>query len=239
MRKNQTRVTMLFGRPIDVETFRYGKDNWGLLKVLPDECLEQILLRLEPGRYDRDRGLSDVTCMVGEMAETCDRIQYLMSGRWFRWSYGRAWGIEHGEEVNWMEEREGDIWRGWIERGWKEGRAKRMRGAFEGEWRRGRKRMEEERWWKDGVLKQRVGLDLEGRKEGVWERFYPNGSLHKMGEYRRGIHLGRWVEWWENGLLKWERRYDDEGRREGRFRWWDVEGRSVRMETWERGERIK
>jgi antitoxin component YwqK of YwqJK toxin-antitoxin module len=47
--------------------------------------------------------------------------------------------------------------------------------------------------------------DSEGRPHGVWELYWPNGSLHWREHYLRGKLHGLWENYWPNGTPYFKR----------------------------------
>jgi len=52
----------------------------------------------------------------------------------------------------------------------------------------------------DKVKKNKV--DRDGKKQGYWEYYYPNGQLHIKGSYVSGEKEGIWEYYNEDGSLK-------------------------------------
>lgn len=43
--------------------------------------------------------------------------------------------------------------------------------------------------------------DRSGRKQGLWEYYYPNGQLHIKGSYKDGLKDGIWEYYYSDGDL--------------------------------------
>ncbi len=90
---------------------------------------------------------------------------------------------------------------------------------FRTEFYRGRERGEQKRWFANGQLEtaQTFGKDGRGSPHGVFERFYPSGSLAEKGKYRSGRRHGTWQSWHRNGERAELRRYKGKSAQTQRF----------------------
>ena len=74
---------------------------------------------------------------------------------------------------------------------------------------------------KDALM---AGLVLEGKREGVWREWHPNGQLKKECTYSNGEQEGLYRSWWSNGQLGTEANHKD-GKLNGIHRKWYKDGR--------------
>ncbi len=86
----------------------------------------------------------------------------------------------------------------------------------------------------DGTVRERCGLDAEGRAHGVFERFRADGICEVRGVFRAGLKHGQWTEFDAQGrrALVAEYRADQlDGRRET----FHANGRRAELTTWRGG----
>ena len=55
-------------------------------------------------------------------------------------------------------------------------------------------------YYSDNFLKAK-GHVRDGKKEGLWISYYPNGEKSRETNYEKGIENGSWIMWHENGNL--------------------------------------
>jgi hypothetical protein len=48
------------------------------------------------------------------------------------------------------------------------------------------------------------GSYVNGKKEGLWTYWYPNGNMKAEGHYRDDLKDGMWVEWYSDETLMWK-----------------------------------
>ena len=46
------------------------------------------------------------------------------------------------------------------------------------------------------------GKMKNGKKEGAWVTYHPNGQLELKGSYKNGEYEGDWVSYWDTGQIK-------------------------------------
>ena len=66
--------------------------------------------------------------------------------------------------------------------------------------------------------------DAEDRRHGVWEHYYPDGTLVWRRHYHHSRRHGVWEDYWGNGTLG-RRGHFHHGVRKGLAMWWDTQGR--------------
>ena len=86
-----------------------------------------------------------------------------------------------------------------------------------------------EAWWDDKGNLLSIGARKEGRQEGGFVAFYPDGKNHRMGSYRAGNQTGKWTTWWPNGQVFLDESYVD-GRADGTQTAYAQDGKVI--ETW-------
>ena len=74
-----------------------------------------------------------------------------------------------------------------------------------------------------------IGNNKDGRRDGGFVAFYPDGSKHRAGAYRAANNAGTWTTWWPNGKVQLEEHYVD-GRADGVQTAYAADGKVV--ETW-------
>ena len=67
------------------------------------------------------------------------------------------------------------------------------------------------------------GKYITGLRDGIWEYYYPDGSVKYSGYYVQGLPDGRHKYYYENGRLKEEQFYDM-GLRQKTWKKYDEEG---------------
>ena len=73
-----------------------------------------------------------------------------------------------------------------------------------------------------GDMKLPLGKMKDGKKEGKWISWYPNGQKWSEETYKNGEIDGLWTEWWENGQKSQEETYKNGKLIEGKC--WDEDG---------------
>ncbi len=53
------------------------------------------------------------------------------------------------------------------------------------------------------------GSYADGKQDGLWTRWYPNGQMKEEGHYEKGMKSGMWVEWYEDGAIMWKGEWKD------------------------------
>ena len=59
----------------------------------------------------------------------------------------------------------------------------------------------------DSVIMAR-GNKVDGKKEGIWTYWYPNGHMKAEGNFVDGKKDGMWVEWYDDGIIMWKGEWD-------------------------------
>jgi antitoxin component YwqK of YwqJK toxin-antitoxin module len=70
----------------------------------------------------------------------------------------------------------------------------------------------------------------DGKKDGIWEKYYDNGQLQSRGSYENDIKEGYWESYWSNGQL-WSKGTYKNGKRDGIWEEYFSDG-----EFWYEGE---
>jgi antitoxin component YwqK of YwqJK toxin-antitoxin module len=65
--------------------------------------------------------------------------------------------------------------------------------------------------------------DAEGRRHGVWEEYWSNGTLEWRVNYHHGKEHGVWEEYRSDGTLMW-RAHWHHGTKKGLTKRWDSQG---------------
>ena len=60
----------------------------------------------------------------------------------------------------------------------------------------------------DSVLISR-GSYVNGKPDGLWTVWYPNGQMKEEGNYLMGVKHGMWVEWYEDGEIMWKGEWEN------------------------------
>ncbi|RZK59935.1 MAG: hypothetical protein EOO91_03305 [Pedobacter sp.] len=64
-------------------------------------------------------------------------------------------------------------------------------------------------FYENGKVKEEGQYD-KGHKNGIWQRFYPNGQLFERLNYWYGKLAGPFTSFWDNGKLKIEGKYSND-----------------------------
>ena len=84
-------------------------------------------------------------------------------------------------------------------------------------------------------LKSKVYYAL-GRKQGIEQLWFKNGSLAIERDYSKGIKIGIHKAWWENGNPKFEYHFDDHGAYHGSVLEWYESGALYRSFNYSHGK---
>lgn len=74
----------------------------------------------------------------------------------------------------------------------------------------------------------------DGREDGLWQSWYPDGSLHSRRQFSRGAKTGVYEAWWPGGRLQLQYYFQDD-EYEGRCREWNSAGLLVKEMHYHRG----
>lgn len=61
------------------------------------------------------------------------------------------------------------------------------------------------------VVGRSQGNIVEGKRDGYWVEYYPNGQLHKKGEYILSRKEGEWIGYYDNGQIFYKESYVNGG----------------------------
>jgi hypothetical protein len=86
----------------------------------------------------------------------------------------------------------------------------------------------------NGVLAERVG-HYDGKKEGLAQKWYANGSLLKTSIYTKNRLTGKVTSRWSNGMIRVESNYID-GKKHGIQKKWYANGQLSRQTTSNHGK---
>lgn len=94
-----------------------------------------------------------------------------------------------------------------------------------------------EEFYPRGNLK-RKGFYIEGEKEGLFEEYYENGQLKRKINFKKGKKDGLWEQYHPNGQL-WAEGHQKVGKMIGEWTYYDQNGKIHLTETYENGKLIK
>lgn len=86
----------------------------------------------------------------------------------------------------------------------------------------------------DGRVRERCGLDADGRPHGLFERFREDGSRVVRGVFRAGLRHGQWSEFDERNRRTQVAEYRDD-HLDGRRETFHQNGRRAELSSWRRG----
>ena len=67
---------------------------------------------------------------------------------------------------------------------------------------------------------QKGGIYRNGKREGLWIFWHPNGRKESEGNYHNGKEGGLWIYWYQNGQKREEGNYRNGKREELWISWW-------------------
>ncbi|MFN4299044.1 MAG: toxin-antitoxin system YwqK family antitoxin [Thermaurantimonas sp.] len=88
-------------------------------------------------------------------------------------------------------------------------------------------------YYPDGSLYSK-GEFLNDLKEGIWEYYFPDGSIQEIGEYKRDLLNGKWLTYCINGKILKEV-YFINGKEDGVLREFDCDGNLIKEAYYEEG----
>ena len=88
-----------------------------------------------------------------------------------------------------------------------------------------------------GDMKLPLGKLKDGKNEGKWISWYPNGQKWSEETYKNGYSNGLSTSWYEDGQKKFEGTYKD-GECDGLTTWWYGNGQKMYEGTYKDGESI-
>jgi uncharacterized protein len=86
---------------------------------------------------------------------------------------------------------------------------------------------------KDELVAEGI-TQLNGKKDGTWETYWPNGKTKTSGTYKNDERVGLWMFFRENGDKEQEGKFNG-GRLDGLWTWWHITGEIHRKEEYNKG----
>lgn len=78
-------------------------------------------------------------------------------------------------------------------------------------------------------------LSEDGKRQGDWKEYYPDGRIKSKGKYTDDIRTGEWVFYHPNGQTEQTGTYNTDGLITGRWLWYHPNGQLHRDETYQKG----
>ena len=78
-------------------------------------------------------------------------------------------------------------------------------------------------------------MDAEGKKQGLWNEFYPDGKLKAKGDYKDNLKEGKWIYFYPDGVVEQEGVFA-KGKPEGIWKWYYPNGALLREENYKKGK---
>ncbi|MDN2696851.1 toxin-antitoxin system YwqK family antitoxin [Janthinobacterium sp. SUN073] len=91
-------------------------------------------------------------------------------------------------------------------------------------------------YYDDGKIEKQVGLDAQGRKDGLSSSFYPDGRLETRGAWRQGLQEGVHEAYHATGKLSEAFTYRDGMQVDGPFESFDEDGNLIARQTLRNGK---
>ena len=88
---------------------------------------------------------------------------------------------------------------------------------------------------KDQVIAEGGTIDPEGRQQGYWKYFYPDGKIRMEGEFINGGRAGLWKFYYPGGNVQQQGAYKA-NKPEGNWTWFYPAGRILREENYKGGK---
>ncbi len=79
--------------------------------------------------------------------------------------------------------------------------------------------------------KKMSGAFKDGKRDGLWQAWFPNGQLWSVGEYVKGEETGIKTVYYENGKKYYSGKLQ-QGKRTGEWYFWDQEGKLLKKVTY-------
>jgi antitoxin component YwqK of YwqJK toxin-antitoxin module len=115
------------------------------------------------------------------------------------------------------------------------GGAPKRECTYEG---RGRSReMVKETFYYSDRQVQMTGAYHDGKRDGFWVSYYPNGKKWSEGYYRNGKNNGKRITYFESGKIRYVGYYQDD-RRVGKWKFYDEAGNLLREVDYSPGQKI-
>lgn len=86
-----------------------------------------------------------------------------------------------------------------------------------------------------GIIIGKGIIDEAGRRQGLWQDFYPEGNLLAIGNYVNGVKVGEWKYYHQNDTLEQIGSYDKNGYSTGKWFWYFDNGKIRRIENFFEG----
>jgi len=72
-----------------------------------------------------------------------------------------------------------------------------------------------ESWYPNGQVKEKVEVNADDERHGLYVGYYPNGQKKEEGRYRNNKKHGKWTRWDDQGKVVFEAEYIDGVKQEG------------------------
>ena len=79
-----------------------------------------------------------------------------------------------------------------------------------------------------------IAVYKEGKENGTWKKFYPNGLLKEKREFSNGKKTSDYMAWWENGKQQLHYLFKDD-EYEGTCMEWNTTGKLVKEMNYKKG----
>jgi antitoxin component YwqK of YwqJK toxin-antitoxin module len=85
-----------------------------------------------------------------------------------------------------------------------------------------------------GGRAKEVGMYVDGKRDGAWTHWQPDGQLAAKMHFRNGTPVGTWTSWFSDDA-KWQQQTYVDGRREGMWIEWWPSGERKEQRMYRRG----
>ena len=88
---------------------------------------------------------------------------------------------------------------------------------------------------KDKIIAEGGTVDPQGRQQGMWKYYYPDGSMKAEGSFKDGLRDGTWIFYYANKQIQQQGAYL-KSQPEGNWKWFYPNGKLLREENFKNGK---
>lgn len=86
-------------------------------------------------------------------------------------------------------------------------------------------------FYEDGNLRIEGFESENGRRDGTWRYYYPDGTLWSLGDFSNGLRHGRAVVYYENGQIRYSGQYQND-KEMGEWVFYDTTGKKIEVKQY-------
>ena len=88
----------------------------------------------------------------------------------------------------------------------------------------------------NGFLRYEGITDHDGKRQGLWKEYYPNGELRSIGKYLNSIMVDEWKFYFEDKRIEMVGSYNKKGKKVGEWLWYYPDGSPLTIENYVDGD---